>query len=76
MYFVLFSVVCTRLFMKYVKNLQKVEDMEIGEATRNGLSKEQYKRVLLDMRKFLSTIVLTRDHPFTQLISTGQKCWH
>ena len=57
--------------MKYVKNLQKVEDMETDEATRNDLSKEQYKRVYLDMRKFLSTTVLTRDHPFIQLISTG-----
>jgi len=43
-----------------VKNLQTLEDMEIGKATRNSMSKikkEQQKGVLLDTRKFLSTTV-------------------
>jgi len=43
-----------------VKNLRTLEDMEIGEATRNRLSKikkEQQKGVILDIRKFLSTTV-------------------
>ena len=43
-----------------VKNLRTLEDMEIGEATRNSLSKlkpEKHKGILLDIRKFLSTAV-------------------
>jgi len=64
-----------------IKNLRTLEDMEIGEATRNSLSKikeEQQKGVLLDIRKFLSTTVqyLQTKLPLTNGTLRDLQCLH
>jgi hypothetical protein len=65
--------------VRKVANLRCIDDIEIGEATRKGLTKlkkELHKVILLDMRNFLASSVeyLQKTLPLSNTVLIHRQC--